>query len=551
MKTKSTFLVSLFLFNVITIVLAEPVKVTNTDLNITILYDNYIFKEGLKTDWGFACLIEGLDKTILFDTGTHGNILLDNAKKLGVDLKDVDVLAISHDHRDHYGGMDDFLKQNNQVDVYLLEAFSKQRTQTVQRYGANVVSVQEPLQICKGAWLTGELGTQIKEQTLVLDTTKGLVVITGCAHPGIVSIVKKAREIIPKNVHMVFGGFHMLHKSEDDIQDTIKTFRKLGVKYAGPSHCSGDRTITMFRRAYGENFIKLGAGKRITLAWPDANKWMYLGQKPPKDIPVKFAPEMIATKARELACSFSPDGKQLVFTRSDKNAKIQQTLFTSKLINNQWTKPKELRFTGKYPEMEAFFSPNGKKLFFTSRYPLNDSGKPNNLWFVEITETGFGKAQKLPDTVNTEEYDEYYGSVSMNENIYFQRHGDIFYSEYINGTYIEAKPLKEINSQYHESHPFIAPDESFLIFDSARPGGYDEPGGYIKGDLYISFHKDNRSWSEPVNLGPKINSGKIDKFPALSPDGKYIFFSRIGSDKDADIYWVSAAIIQELKAKLK
>ena len=267
MKTMSTLLVSLLLFNIITAVSAEPVEATNSTINITVLYDNYLFKEDLKTDWGFACLIDGLDKTILFDTGTHGNILLDNAKKLGVDLKNVDVVAISHDHRDHYGGMDDFLKQNNQVDVYLLEAFSRQRSQTVQRLGASVISVQEPMQICKGAWLTGEMGTRIKEQALVLDTAEGLVVITGCAHPGIVQIIKKARETIPKkNIHMVFGGFHMLRMSEDDIQDVINTFRDLGVKHAGPSHCSGDRTIAMFRQSYGENFIKLGVGKRIKLA---------------------------------------------------------------------------------------------------------------------------------------------------------------------------------------------------------------------------------------------------------------------------------------------
>ncbi|MBN1806648.1 MAG: transporter substrate-binding domain-containing protein [Sedimentisphaerales bacterium] len=267
MKTISTFLISLFLFNVVTVVSAEPTEVTDSNLNITILYDNYIFTEGLQTDWGFACLIEGLDRTILFDTGTHGNILLGNAKKLGANLKDIEVLAISHDHRDHYGGMDDFLKQNNNVDVYLLKAFSKERAQTVQRHGATVFSVKGPRQICKGAWLTGELGTQIKEQALVLDTKEGLVVITGCSHPGVVSMVKKACEIIPnKNIHMVFGGFHMPRSSQDEIKDTIKAFRDLGVQYAGPSHCSGDHTIAMFRQAYGENFIKLGVGKRIKLA---------------------------------------------------------------------------------------------------------------------------------------------------------------------------------------------------------------------------------------------------------------------------------------------
>ena len=161
--------------------------------------------------------------------------------------------------------MDAFLQQNNQVDVYLLEAFSRQRSQTVQRHGASVVSVQEPLQICKGAWLTGEMGTQIKEQALVLDTTKGLVVITGCAHPGIVSIVKKAREIIPKNVYMVFGGFHMLRHSEKAAQEVVDTVKELGVKYCGATHCTGDEAIAMFQKAFGENYVKMGTGKVIEI----------------------------------------------------------------------------------------------------------------------------------------------------------------------------------------------------------------------------------------------------------------------------------------------
>lgn len=107
------------------------------------------------------------------------------------------------------------------------------------------------------------MGNRIIEQSLVLETTEGAVVITGCAHPGIVSIVKKAQEIVPKNIHTTLGGFHLLRQEEEGVQERIKAFRDLGVLCAGPTHCSGDRTIALFQQAYGDHFVKLGVGRRL------------------------------------------------------------------------------------------------------------------------------------------------------------------------------------------------------------------------------------------------------------------------------------------------
>ncbi|MFC1763256.1 MBL fold metallo-hydrolase [Planctomycetota bacterium] len=254
-----TYVVGFVSLLIPTCLLATP------EVIVTILYDNYMSQEGLQTDWGFACLVEGLDKTILFDTGARGATLLDNVNKLAVDLNDVDVIVISHDHQDHYGGLNTFLKRNHEVDVYLLENFSEERANTVQRHGAKVVTVQGPRQICKGAWLTGPMGTQIVEQSLVLDTVEGVVVITGCAHPGIVSIVKKAQAMVTKPIHLVLGGFHLLNHSDKGIQERIAAFQDLGVQHAGPTHCSGRKTIELFEQAYGDKFIEFGVGKRLSL----------------------------------------------------------------------------------------------------------------------------------------------------------------------------------------------------------------------------------------------------------------------------------------------
>jgi 7,8-dihydropterin-6-yl-methyl-4-(beta-D-ribofuranosyl)aminobenzene 5'-phosphate synthase len=234
-------------------------------ITITILYDNYIFSEGLKADWGFSCIIKGTEKTILFDTGTKSDILFHNINKLKVNPKDVELVAISHIHGDHTGGLFAFLDENNKVTVYLPASFPDEFVSRVEKAGAKVVPVDKPAEICKGVSLTGEMGVQIKEQSLILNTSKGLVVITGCAHPGIVGIVKRAKQVIDKKIYLVCGGFHLRSKSEDEVKKIIGEFKDLGVIKVGASHCTGDRAIELFKEAYKENFVQMGVGKVIRI----------------------------------------------------------------------------------------------------------------------------------------------------------------------------------------------------------------------------------------------------------------------------------------------
>jgi 7,8-dihydropterin-6-yl-methyl-4-(beta-D-ribofuranosyl)aminobenzene 5'-phosphate synthase len=243
----------------------EHLSKQKQDISITILYDNYVFTKGLKSDWGFACLLTGTEKTILFDTGTKSELLLENIEKLNINPEDVEIIVISHNHGDHTGGLLAFLAKNSNISVYLPPSCSDSFIQKAKGTGVKVVIPDAPVEICKGIHLTGPLGERIIEQSMIVDTDKGAVIITGCAHPGIVNIVTKSKEIVPKDIYLVLGGFHLPQKSENELKQIISEFRKLGVKKAGPTHCTGDRAIQMFKQAYGPDFVQMGVGRRLTI----------------------------------------------------------------------------------------------------------------------------------------------------------------------------------------------------------------------------------------------------------------------------------------------
>jgi 7,8-dihydropterin-6-yl-methyl-4-(beta-D-ribofuranosyl)aminobenzene 5'-phosphate synthase len=235
------------------------------DLVLTILYDNYNHNSQLKSDWGFACLIEGLDKTILFDTGGNGKILLENMKKMGKDPENVDIIILSHEHGDHTGGLEMFLEKNNQVKVYIPESFPGKICNLVTESGATLYKIKDPKKLSDNLYTTGEMGSQIIEQSIVLTTDKGNLVITGCAHPGIVDIVKKSAEVAGDNILLVMGGFHLLRTPPAKLNEIIAAFKEMGVTYAAPTHCSGDKTLEGFQEVYGDHYISLGAGKVLNI----------------------------------------------------------------------------------------------------------------------------------------------------------------------------------------------------------------------------------------------------------------------------------------------
>lgn len=236
-----------------------------SDVTITIVYDNNKYDKTLKTGWGFSSLIELKDKEILFDTGGDSPILLSNMEKLEMDPQKIDIIVLSHIHGDHIGGLSGILKINPDVTVYVPKYFPNSFKDGIKSYRADYVDVSSPTEILNGVYTTGELGAWIKEQSLIIKTEKGIVVITGCAHPGIINIVKKSKELTKDKAYLVLGGFHLGNASEADLRQIINTFREIGVKKAGPCHCSGDRCRELFKEEYGNDFIEVGAGKIIKI----------------------------------------------------------------------------------------------------------------------------------------------------------------------------------------------------------------------------------------------------------------------------------------------
>jgi len=258
--------ISIFILMVTSSILSWPMVSENkSSLRAVIVYDNNRYDDRLKTDWGFSCYLEGLEKTILFDTGGDGKILISNLEKMGLNPEKIDVVVLSHFHGDHTGGLDELLKRNPRIEVWLPDHFPENFKEGIRKKGAAVIEVSKVQPICRRAFTSGVIAGHIREQSLVLDTDKGLVVITGCAHPGIVEILTRVKESFQKNIYLVFGGFHLAGTSGAEIESIISQFRTLGVKKVGPTHCSGDLARKLFAEKFAEDFLRLGAGREIAI----------------------------------------------------------------------------------------------------------------------------------------------------------------------------------------------------------------------------------------------------------------------------------------------
>ena len=211
-------------------------------MKITIIYDNIAWDTKLEADWGFSCLVEALGKTILFDTGAKGNILLGNMDKLGIDPGKIDEIFISHSHWDHVGGLSDFLGKNP-VKVYIPASCPNPG------FTGQWVKVKGALQIQQNIFSTGELGGI--EQSLVVKQNNHTVVIAGCSHPGVGEILKAASR--HGKVNALIGGLHGF-----DGFDLIDHMEKVC-----PVHCT--QYIQKIKALYPEKYIEGGAGKVIQL----------------------------------------------------------------------------------------------------------------------------------------------------------------------------------------------------------------------------------------------------------------------------------------------
>ena len=234
-------------------------------LSITIVFDNYSLVEETIPSWGFSCVVQSGEHNILFDTGNDGNLLLNNVKELGFEPLDFDHVFISHMHWDHVGGLIEFLRIKPNAHLYLVNSALPDDVKHLKRLTQRIKLIDDPVEILPGVYSLGDLPGYLNEQTLAVDTADGLVLLTGCSHPGIVNIVAKAKQHFPdKKVELVMGGFHLDQMEENHIHDIVDELLAQDVHKIAPSHCTGDYAIEKFKQAWGDNFIDSGIGLTIT-----------------------------------------------------------------------------------------------------------------------------------------------------------------------------------------------------------------------------------------------------------------------------------------------
>src|SRR5262249_26593167 len=228
----------------------------------------------------------------------------------------------------------------------------------------------------------------------------------------------------------------------------------------------------------------------------------------PTAAPALFAEGVISTGDMELNTAFTPDGKTLYFTKRTPRP-LLWVIVVSHFRGGKWSAPEVAEFSGQYSDFDPIVSPDGKKLYFCSNRPVDGQPRQDfDIWMVEKTATGAWSAPKHLDAPINTKSQESYPSVTADGTLYFSSNreggkgrGDIWRARLVDGRYGEPENLGEaINSQFFEGDPFIAPDESYLVFVS-----YGRPDGFGDGDLYISFHREG-AWTKAVNLGPEINS---------------------------------------------
>ena len=254
----------------------------------------------------------------------------------------------------------------------------------------------------------------------------------------------------------------------------------------------------------------------------------YLGQKPPGSVPEVFAPGLVTTPYWEYGGTFTPDLKEFYFLRV--NTETQKQEFVRVMYENgEWKKTVVSPRKG-----QPYIAPDGKTMHLGKRY----MERTTNGWSeIRQLETPFKDLPIMRLTSSSK------GTYFFDE---FKRDftGDLRYSRLVDGKYEEPKLLSKNINAGKSFHPFIAPDESYLIFDGKREESYGNS------DIYISFKQPDGSWGDPINLGDKVNTEAWEAAATITPDGKYLFFNRnVGSDKyeNVDIFWVDAGFIEKLK----
>ena len=250
-------------------------------------------------------------------------------------------------------------------------------------------------------------------------------------------------------------------------------------------------------------------------------------QQPARGLAPRLAAEVLATSDDELNSTFTPDGQTVYFSK-DLGGRFG-VIMVSRQRGGKWSSPEVVTFSGQYSDYDPFIAPDGSRLFWISKRPVAGNPKEDyDIWMVERQDRGWGAPIHLDAPVNTDA-EEFYPTVAANGNLYFSStrpggagRGDIYRSKLKEGRYGEPENLGDsLNSPQHDGDPFIAPDESFIVFAS-----YGRPDGVGDGDLYLSLNA-NGKWGPARPLGQGINSVAREYCPVVSPDRAWLYFTSL------------------------
>jgi 7,8-dihydropterin-6-yl-methyl-4-(beta-D-ribofuranosyl)aminobenzene 5'-phosphate synthase len=237
-------------------------------VRITYLYDNSAASPGAAPAWGFAALVEAHGKRVLFDTGGDPAVFQRNVETLKVDLGQLDALVLSHEHWDHTKGIPTLGRREGLPAYFPASAAPGAPFRSaLAAAGMKEVPVSEVTSIAPRIAVSHEMKSPMApEVALTIDTDDGLVVLVGCSHPGSDAMLKQIRERTGRPILMVLGGFHMLDFSADQIKRTLDEFKAVGVRYVGPTHCTGGPAIAAAFDAFPGAFVQGGVGTVVQAA---------------------------------------------------------------------------------------------------------------------------------------------------------------------------------------------------------------------------------------------------------------------------------------------
>ncbi len=277
-------------------------------------------------------------------------------------------------------------------------------------------------------------------------------------------------------------------------------------------------------------------------------KGPYFGQRLPGEIPEMFAPEFLSARYGFVArIAFSPDGAECFFTVPDATFSHPK-IYGSRKVGDTWSEPMIPAFADPHwINHEPFFSWDGSKIYFTSDRQTRSAANKRDFWVVERTATGWGEPRRLPPPINSDQTEFFY-SQTANGTAYFcsdRPNGigalDIYRVRPGSDPAAPAENLgAPVNTKYYNGDPCIAPDGRSLAFGAVRPEGR---GGM---DLYVTFDDGSKGWTAPVNLGEGFNTPANEYAPSLSPDGRFLFFTR-HDGRRADLHWVRASVLERFR----